>query len=220
MKAKLRIYTMTLMLGMGLASASSVAKAEDVSVSADIGVFSQYVWRGQAQGGGESSVQGDYGVSMGAVSASVWFATLGAGDVTEFDYTIDYSGEAGDLGYSVGAIAYTFMNSAGLDTTEYYLGASYGIGSATYYYDSESKNSWIDLSVGTEVAGFALDATAGYVMPDVGTSEVVNLALGISKEIEVGGIAVSPSFAYNVHMGALDDPATPDTVVFGLNFGY
>jgi len=100
------------------------------------------------------------------------------------------------------------------------LGASYGIGSATYYYDTEAKNSWIDLSVGTEVAGFALDATAGYVMPDVGTSEVVNLALGISKEIEVGGIAVSPSFAYNVHMGALDDPATPDTVVFGLNFGY
>ncbi|MDX8387527.1 MAG: TorF family putative porin [Ghiorsea sp.] len=221
MTIKLKSYAMALMLGTGLMGVNANAHASDLEIGADMGVFSQYVWRGQAQGNGESSVQGDFAASFTEnLSANVWFATLGSGDATEFDYTIDYSGEAGDFGYSLGVIAYRFHNNDAANAEEVYLGVSYGVASATYYYDSDSKNAWVDLGAGTEVSGFALDATASYSLPDVGTSEFVNLALGISKDVEVGDTVISPSFAYHSHMGALDAVATPDMVVFGFNVAY
>ncbi len=220
MTNQLKYYAMALMMGMGMMNAAAEARAAETTIAADIGVFSQYVWRGMPQGGGESSLQGDYSVSYDNLSASVWFATLGAGDVTEFDYTVDYSGEVSGFGYSLGAIAYRFHNGTGLNAEEVYVGASYSVASAKAYYDNKSKNAWVDVGAATEAAGFALDATASYAMPDVGSSEFVNVALSVSKEISLDGMTFSPSFAYNKHLGAFDTAATPDAVVFGVNFSY
>ncbi|MDQ6973050.1 MAG: TorF family putative porin, partial [Mariprofundaceae bacterium] len=124
-----KVYLAMMMVGLmgaGLATGATSAAAEeaasDISISGDIGVASQYVWRGVAQsidtaGGNRPAVQGDIGLGYGDFSASMWFSnsypspdpqTLNK-SVEEFDWTLDYSGSLGEtgLGYSVGGIYYT-----------------------------------------------------------------------------------------------------------------
>ena len=193
MKTKLNIYSMALMLGMGMASASSVSQAADgISTFADIGGYSQYVWRGAAQGTGQSSLQGDVGVEHeSGLSANVWFAT-GVGDSeTEYDITFDYSGEAGDIGYSVGYIMYKFVDDSSLDAEEAYLGASMGIASLTIYM-GDGYN-YIEAGVGDTVADmFDASLSVGSNSPDSGSS-TTHTTLSLSKDFDMGAYTLTPS---------------------------
>ena len=121
---------LTLAMIMSVGFAAIPAQAGDSVVAGDIGIYSQYMWRGMQASAG-TSVQGDYGLDIGGgLSANVWFAaplgnTATGGNQTEFDYTIDYSGEAGGMSYSVGAIAYTYLNAAAGNATEVYAGVGW-----------------------------------------------------------------------------------------------
>jgi len=182
------------LLAMGLTV--SAAQAEDVAISGDIGAYSQYVWRGVEQTVNSTAVQGDLGVSMGGLSAGVWFSNtypaaapqyLGK-DVVEFDWTLDYSGNIGDtgLGYSVGGIAYTYLYDSASNFPEIYAGLSYDTflsPSLTAYYtvsDSQSKaylagDLWIDLGLSTSVSGFDVSGTISYAN---WKNDVVNRPIG------------------------------------------
>lgn len=173
-------YTTAALLAMGMMT--SAAQAEDLAISGDIGAYSQYVWRGVEQTVNSTAVQGDLGVSLGGLSASVWFSnTYPAGapqytgkDVVEFDWTVDYSGDIGDtgLGYSVGGIGYTYLYDSASNFPELYAGLSYGPVSLTGYYtvsDSASKgylagDMWFDLGAGASVAGFDVSGTVSYAI--------------------------------------------------------
>ncbi len=217
-------HTAAALLAMGMMA--SAAQAEDVAVSGDIGVYSQYVWRGVEQTVNSTAVQGDLGVSMGGLSAGVWFSnTYPAGapqyagkDVVEFDWTLDYSGDIGDtgLGYSVGGIAYTYLYDSASNFPELYAGLSFGPASLTAYYtvsDSQSKaylagDMWIDLGAGTSVAGFDVSGTVSYAIwkNDVTNRPVgavdtfkdgLSLAsLSVSKDVDVAGVTMTPSLTY------------------------
>jgi len=217
-------HTAAVLLAMGMMT--SAAQAEDMAVSGDIGAYSQYVWRGVEQTVNSTAVQGDLGVSMGGLSAGVWFSnTYPAGapqyagkDVVEFDWTIDYSGDIGDtgMGYSVGGIGYTYLYDSASNFPELYAGLSYGPVSLTGYYtisDSQSKaylagDMWIDLGAGTSVAGFDVSGTVSYAIwkNDVTNRPVgavdtfkdgLSLAtLGVSKDVEVAGTTMTPSLTY------------------------
>lgn len=50
------------------------AYAGDISISGDIGVFSQYVARGLSYTAGKPVVQGEIVASNGTLSASIWFS--------------------------------------------------------------------------------------------------------------------------------------------------
>jgi len=220
-------YYMTMMMAgmMGVAGTAAQAEEEGVAIAGDIGVASQYVWRGAVQKG-TSSVQGDVSVAYEGFSTSAWFSnsyasavanTLGK-DVTEFDFTGDYSGSVGDLGYSVGGIYYTYMYDSGSNFGEAYAGISYDAvvsPSLTAYYTVKGTTSgfyktgdlWVDLGLSTSVAGFDLSATASYVkwkkdtVNRVATGAVFNnykdgvslVQFGISKDVEAGGLTVTPS---------------------------
>jgi len=220
-------FTTAALLAMGMMT--SVAQAEDVAVGGDIGVYSQYVWRGVEQTVNSTAVQGDLGVSMGGLSAGVWFSnTYPAGapqyagkDVVEFDWTVDYSGDIGDtgLGYSVGGIAYTYLYDSASNFPELYLGLSADTMLApsltAYYTVSDSQNKaylagdmWIDLGVSGSAAGFDLSGTVSYAIwkndvtnRPVGAVDTFKdglslLTLGVSKDIEVGGVTMTPSLTY------------------------
>jgi uncharacterized protein (TIGR02001 family) len=230
MKTKLQHYAIALMMGMGMLSVSAPAQAGDMEISSDLGVYSQYVWRGAQFSGGAASVQGDFGTSFtDNLSANVWFASY-PGNATEFDYTVDFSGEAGDVGYSVGVIAYRFLNQKADNTLEVYAGVSFGPVGATLYYDTDAnkKDMYLEVSAGTDLAGFATSATVGYAMPDAGKKEVSVVTLDISKDIEMNGVTVTPSFAYNIGLGpnkgvtAANGNVTSkgDQMVAGINFSY
>jgi len=165
-------------LGMGLTA--TAAQAEDLSISGDIGVASQYVWRGVGQTGGKPAVQGDLGASYGGLSAGVWFSNaypsaapqFGGKDVVEFDWTLGYGGSIGDSGvdYSLGYIGYTYLYDSASNFSEVNAGLSYDMLSLTGYYvvkDSKSKfymkgDTWVDIGVSGAVAGYDVSGTLSY----------------------------------------------------------
>ncbi len=237
MTMKLKNYAMALVVGAGLMGVNAPAQATDLEIGADIGVYSEYVWRGTAYSAGAPAVQGDFATSFNDnLSANVWFSNvIGAGapasvPATEFDYTLDYSGEIDDIGYSVGVIAYRFLNASPDNTLEVYAGVSMDMLSATLYYDTDlyKKDMYLEVSAEMELAGFSTSATIGYVMPDVGTSEVSVITLTAGKDFEMGDVTVSPSFAYNIASGpnaAVTNAAGyvtsgGDKMVAGVNFAY
>jgi len=224
-------YTLTLLMGLGFTAIVTPAQAGDMAVSGDMGVYSQYMWRGMQQTSG-NSVQGDLNLDTGTgLSANVWAASLNSNS-TEFDFTVDYSGEVGDFGYSVGAIAYTYLNAASGNATEVYVGGSYGPVSATYYYavgGSWKKDAYADIALGQSVGGFDLSADFGFYLPSKSASnptafptiknELGHVDLGISKDVEVGGITFTPSFMVSLptYTGA---PNNSTQFVGGLNAAF
>ncbi|HIP06541.1 MAG TPA: hypothetical protein EYG66_01535 [Mariprofundaceae bacterium] len=229
MLKKMKYIISSAAVGCFMLAASPASYAVDMdslfvdteATDTNIGLYSQYVWRGQRQSVGAMSVQGDVGLAHDSgASANVWFATLGAGNATEFDITLDYSADLEFMSYSAGMILYRYHNNGAANASEVYAGVSHDLGSATAYYDIDSKNIWLDLTSGIELAELAIEGTLSFSAPDVGTSEFVNLAIGVSKEIEMRDIVISPSFTYNYHMGALATAATPDALVLSVNITY
>jgi len=225
MNKKIINYAISIMLATGITVAS--AQAEEVSVNGDIGIYSQYMWRGMQQTP-NASVQGDLNVDSGmGLSANVWFASL-ASNSTEFDFTLDYSGEIGGLSYSFGAIAFAYLNSAASNATEVYAGLGFGPVSATYYYavgGAWKKDSYVDLGLGHNLMGYDLSANFGFYLPTTATSfpttknELGHVDLGISKDIEVSDITFTPSFMVSIptYTGA---PSNSTQFVGGLNAAF
>lgn len=212
-----------------LASGNNQTQAEEVSISGDIGVASQYVWRGAVQKG-QPAVQGDLGVSYEGFSVSAWFSNsylspepqFAGKDVIEFDFTADYSGSIGDVGYSVGGIYYTYLYDAHSNFVEAYAGISYDAPvspSVTVYYTAKGVDSgfyktgdiWVDLGLSTTVAGFDLSGTASFVSwkadavnratvagVDKYKNGVSLIQLAISKDVEVGDVTITPSIGVSI----------------------
>lgn len=227
-------YSAALLLALG--AIASTAQAEEVkydhadkhqpfgmNLTGDIGVASQYTWRGVTQTSGETAVQGDIGVGVGAFSASVWFSNAylvpGADrDVVEFDWVVDYSDSIGDSGidYSLGGIGYTYLYDSESNFPELYAGAAYGPVSLTAYYTvADSANNaylkgdtWVDLGVSTALGGFDLSGTLSYAMwkNDAANRATVDnfkdgvnlVTLGISKDINLSAATLTPSLTVTV----------------------
>ena len=155
--------------------------AAEVDIYSDIGVASQYVWRGSVQRG-EPVVQGTLGVAVDGLSASAWFSNsypspepqFAGKNVVEFDFTLDYSGSVDRLGYSLGGIYYTYLYDAHSNFVEAYAGLSYDApvsSSLTIYYTAKGVQSgfyktgdiWVDFVLTADMGGFGLSATASYV---------------------------------------------------------
>ena len=145
-----------LMLLAGLVGVPLVATAEDSphSLSANISLTSDYVFRGISQTGGDMAVQGgfDYAHSSG-FHAGTWASNVGwiedfqgyASGNVEIDVYAGYGGDLGSTGltYDVGAIQYIYPGNAGGavrgDTTELYgsLGWNWFTLKYSYYVSDE-----------------------------------------------------------------------------------
>jgi uncharacterized protein (TIGR02001 family) len=93
-------------------SASVFSGSALAELSGNIGVVSEYLFRGLPQSGG-AAVQGglDYasesGFYVGTCASTINFAS-GTGSGAEVDFYAGFSGEAGGLGYDIGAIYYWY----------------------------------------------------------------------------------------------------------------
>jgi len=233
------------------------AQAEDVSIGGDIGVFNQYVWRGLTQTSGKAAVQGDISASYGGLSASGWFSNAYASpapqfagrDVMEFDWTLDYSGAFGDLGYSVGGIYYTYLYDSASNFPEAYIGLSYDAlisPSATVYVNfTDSQNFaylagdvWVDAALGASLAGLDLSAGVSFA---VWATDAVNRAttdnfkdgiqvvtLGLSKDVPMGDVTLTASLTGTLPVVSdsvdgqkrIYGTVAENEVVFGLSLAY
>jgi uncharacterized protein (TIGR02001 family) len=112
-----------------LAGTASLAQAE---VTGNVGVVSQYIFRGGAEDG-RTALQGglDYAHDSGFYAGS-WFSTLdyGATNNNEVDFYTGFAGEAGPVGYDLGLLYFLYTGDGPTDNDsnvpEAYGAVSYG----------------------------------------------------------------------------------------------
>ncbi len=150
----------------GMVGAPAVVMAEDSphTLSANVSLTSDYVFRGVSQTQGKPAIQGgfDYshssGLYLGTWGSNVsWVSVVdGSGNPfkennsLELDLYGGYRGSVGDFGYDLGAITYYYPGDkvAGVkspDTTEVYLGANWKFLSLKYSHAvSQNFIGWYD----------------------------------------------------------------------------
>lgn len=118
---------------------AGVASAE---FTGNIGVTSNYLFRGETQSADTSAISGglDYAHDSG-LYIGTWTSSLDGGAGYEIDGYLGFAGEAGGLGYDVGYIRYEYPADGNeFDFQEVYFGVSYGMVTAKYSYSDDYLN--------------------------------------------------------------------------------
>lgn len=158
-------------------AAAGVSAPALAGVSANIGVTSNYIWRGVSQTDDGSAVSGgiDYESDVGFYSG-LWVSTVEFADDagTETDLYLGYGGEAGGFGYDVGYVYYLYTEYDDVDFGELYFNGSFNIVSFGIALTTNNQSANDDvgfeegdlfyyIGVGGDVGeGWSLAATYGY----------------------------------------------------------
>jgi len=193
------------------AFASAVPAVSHADVAFNVGVFSDYRFRGISQSRVKPAVQGGVDYTNGPVYLGLWASSIKwIGDLGgDADVEIDlYGGIKGDLGggfgYDVGVLTYQYPSnklSPSANTTELYGAVTYGPGTLKYshavtntFANPDSKNSYyLDLSASFDLGGgLMLVPHLGYQKingPFSGVGSYTDYALTLSKDFS--GLVVS-----------------------------
>lgn len=201
------------LLACALAAAlpiAGAAHAEESPFSANVGIVSDYAYRGISQTDERPALQGgfDYAHPSGFY-AGVWATNVSwindaevsksSGNSLEIDVYAGYGGELGPIGYDVGLLQYYYPGSYGAayrassekpHTLEGYVGLSWELLSFKYSYafsdlfgysDSDGSQ-YFDLGASFDIGyGVTLGAHVGY--SDIrGQDNYTDWKLGLSKE--------------------------------------
>jgi len=205
-------------------------EGKDWSVEVDLALNSHYVWRGIHFTDGPV-FQPSVTFAWKGLSLNVW-GSMDLTDVNgnndefnEVDLTLDYSGEAGTVSYSLGVIRYHFPNTPFPGTTEVYgsLGLDAPLSpTLTVYYDCDEADGWYGTfglshafenivtfsetcSMSSEVAASVAYADEDYNASYFGVADsaFVDALVGIRFPIAVGDhVTITPSANYS---NILDD---------------
>lgn len=120
------------LLTAGAASAQSAPE-----VAWNVGVVSDYVFRGYSQTLEDPAIQGGVDATIGAFYVGAWASNVDFGDDTdaEVDLYGGYRSEAAGFAFDVGAVGYGYVNApdgADYDYVELKAAASRAIGPATF----------------------------------------------------------------------------------------
>lgn len=179
--------------GMAMAeeAAAAPAAAEPTSphtFTYNVGLFSQYIWRGMTQTDESPALQGgvDYahasGFYAGAWASNVSWTTdtdIMKSNSLELDLYAGYANTIGDtgIGYNVGVLQYIYPGTgvdgaADADATEVYAGLSYGWANAKYSYTASDEAWGFDNADGS----YYLEANADIPVGETGFT--INLHVG------------------------------------------
>jgi uncharacterized protein (TIGR02001 family) len=192
--------------GLAAAQATAAAPASPHTITGNMGLFSEYRFRGIAQTFEKPAFQGgfDYAHSSGFYAGN-WNSnvseTLYSGASLEMDFYGGFKKAFGDFGIDVGAIYYYYpgSNLAGvgkIENTEVYIGGSWKWVSLKYYHavsdffsapDTKGSN-YIDLT-----ATFDLGSGWGVVghygqqkVKNAGALDYADWKLGVTKDLGNG----------------------------------
>jgi len=208
---------LTIALGATLASSAliSTQAAAVEGLSTNVGLVSQYFFRGVSQTDTASASAGiDY--ENGGFSVGAWTADVQDG--LEIDLYGGYGGELeGGLGYSVGFTTYQYTGGFDTSYNEVNLGLSYGMFSLSYNVgehevEGGSDSDYDFLSLTVEHDGFY--ATAGTWGDDF-DGEYLELGYGT----EIGGFDVGVAFIANSkELGAesISGSGSDENLVFSI----
>ncbi|MBT3094606.1 MAG: TorF family putative porin [Candidatus Thiodiazotropha sp. (ex Lucina pensylvanica)] len=157
--------------GVAMLGLSSIAAAE---VSTNIGVTSNYIWRGLTQTGNSTALSGGFDWSgESGLYAGTWLSE--AWDDYELDLYGGYAGEVGDFGYDVGLIHYAYSSDAESDFTELAVSGSWQFLTAglNYVFSAEDAVEVIEEDLYYYLGAsfdlpqdFSIGLTVGFVEPD------------------------------------------------------
>lgn len=174
--------------------------AEEVEISGNVTLTTDYVWRGISQSNEDFAVQGGFdlalenGFYVGTWASNVDFQDEPQDTNLELDFYGGFAGEfANGIGWDVGAIAYLYPDTedADLDFVEVYGGLSTelenGLGLGGYvYYDFDNQNVWIEGSAGYSFTdSFAADVSLGNYSFD-GGGDYTAYSVGATYSAPVG----------------------------------
>ena len=167
------------------AAAPAAAKAPepDFTLSYNVGVVTDYRYRGISQTRLKPALQGgaDFAHKDGAylgtwLSSIEWIKDAGGGSSVEWDIYGGYKGKVGGMDYDVGVLAYQYNNNKltpSANTTEIYGALTSGIVTAKYSHSV------------TNLFGFADSKSSGYLEVatafDMGNGLTVTPHLGYQK---------------------------------------
>jgi len=177
---KLTLAISTLLLGTSF----STVHAED-SVSANVSLATDYVWRGISQTSENPAISGGFDWAINDNwYAGTWASNVDFGSVENIELDL-YGGWATELdsGVSVdlGLIQYLFFDDANdADALELYAGLGYNGLSGKVSYDPDNENTYIEAGYEYELAnGITLGAHVGNYNFDQGEDYVdYSLSLG------------------------------------------
>lgn len=241
---KLKTHLRPIALATTLAvSAMAVPLAAQAGMTGNIGVFSQYVLRGNAISPENSSaaLQGgfdwsnDSGVYLGYWGSNLGYATspYKAGQGFENDFYGGYSGTSGKVSYSAGLIGYKYLHVADSDGFE--VVGSVGYGPVTLGANYLTRNlAWgnkgdiywhLDYSTSLP-KGFTLASTLSYYtykkdssnLTTTKTSNFRYASVTLSHPIAKSGADMSVSYI----LGGRDrtDASLGRAIVFGVSYGF
>ncbi len=206
-----------------LVAATGVSAPAFAGATGNVGVFSDYIFRGVTQTGGGPAVQGglDYstasGFYVGTWVSNYDFPTDAA--TYETDVYAGYAGKVGDVGYDFGAIGYYYRNANALNTLEFYGGISVaGLSAKLFYTDDQasSKNSAFYATANYPLAltkSVSITPSIGYAFGDNYKSpgtEVLDYGVTLTKSMNEG-------FTFSFGLTGTDRDGTNDeTLVLGL----
>lgn len=122
----MKFTKLSLIAAIAASTLATTAVASELEVSANVGVASDYVWRGMTQTNNGSAVQGGLDLAMGGFYLGTWTSNI-AGD-TEVDGYAGYGGELAGIGYDIGYIRYGYLTDPSLSFNEAYVGLSKDFG--------------------------------------------------------------------------------------------
>ncbi|MEL0585693.1 MAG: TorF family putative porin [Candidatus Thiodiazotropha sp. (ex. Lucinoma kazani)] len=167
----MKMNPIALACGVAMLGLSSVAAAE---VSTNIGVTSNYIWRGLTQSENSTSFSGGFDWSgESGLYAGTWLAE--AWDDFELDLYGGYAGEVGDFGYDAGLIYYVYSSDADSNFAELYVNGSWQFLSAGLAYTLSAEDAveaveediYYYLGASFELPqDFSIGLTVGFAEPD------------------------------------------------------
>ena len=165
----LKILVVTMILMFGFSIGILYAEETEVSGSASVGYFSDYVWRGMKIGN-KNAIQPSVGVTYDAFGANLWANyDVDTREHNETDLTLTYARSFDKLSMEIGYIYYALDGAN--DTQEFYVALGYDVllsPSLTLYYDvDEGNGGFIVAAIGYsidlgEIPSLDLSASVSY----------------------------------------------------------
>ncbi|HEY1102155.1 MAG TPA: TorF family putative porin [Burkholderiaceae bacterium] len=214
------------MLSSGVAFAQAKAPEPEYTISGNVGLFSEYRFRGISQTNKKPALQGGFdfahksGFYLGNWNSNI-NSQLYSGSNLEMDFYGGFKGEAAGIGYDIGALYYSYPGSSPkIDNTEIYFGASYGPFSAKYYHAvsdffsvPNTKNSaYLDLGFAYDLGnGLGVNAHVGYqkvknTPGDAG--KITDYKIGVTQDIGGSGYIGGLSYVSTNRKNTFFDPTS------------
>ena len=143
-------------------SVVSSVSADELEVSANVALTSNYIWRGMTQSSNSPAVQGGVDLGYKGAYAGVWASSVDFGSTAggydpasaEFDIYVGYAGEVEKFSYDVGLVQFMYPGATdesnfaeayltlGYDFDVLSVSAMYALGIDTNTVANEAANGW------------------------------------------------------------------------------